>query len=74
MNKAFCTIYRAFFRYSQQLKAAGQALEVRAPLDKEAFQTASYSWVVNESGACDVLYKALLTHPNFQTWSAVLLS
>jgi len=50
MNKAICTVYRAFFRYNRQLQAAGQKLEIRTPLDKEAYRTASYAWVVNESG------------------------
>ena len=50
MNKAICTVYRAFFRYNRQLQAAGQQLEIRTPLDKEAYRTASYAWVVNESG------------------------
>ena len=58
MNKAICTVYRAFFRYNRQLQAAGQQLEIRTPLDKEAFLNASYAWVVNESG--DSLNKTLV--------------
>ncbi len=58
MNKAICTVYRAFFRYNRQLQAAGQQLEIRTPLDKEAYRTASYAWVVNESG--DSLNKSLV--------------
>ena len=50
MSKAICAVYRAFFRYNRHLQAAGQQLELRAPLDKEAYRTASYAWVVNESG------------------------
>ena len=54
MNKAICTVYRAFMRYNKQLQAAGQNLEIRAPLDKEAYQTTSYAWVVNESGVAQL--------------------
>lgn len=64
MNKAICTVYRAFFRYTRQLQAAGQQLEIRTPLDKEAYRTASYAWVINESG--DSLNK-LLVHKSVHT-------
>ncbi|KAL0039740.1 hypothetical protein WJX77_006595 [Trebouxia sp. C0004] len=60
MNKAICTVYRAFFRYNRQLQAAGQNLEIRTPLDKEAYRTASYAWIVNESASRQDLVELLL--------------
>ncbi|KAL0034138.1 hypothetical protein WJX79_011127 [Trebouxia sp. C0005] len=60
MNKAICTVYRAFFRYNRQLQAAGQKLEIRTPLDKEAYRTASYAWVVNESASRQDLVELVL--------------
>ena len=50
MNKAICTVYRSLFRNARQLQAAGQNLEVRPPLDKEAWQSTKHSWVVNDPG------------------------
>lgn len=50
MNKAVCTVYRTFFRYARQLQAAGQILDIREPVDKEAWQTAKHSWIVNDAG------------------------
>lgn len=59
MSKAICAVYRAFFRYNRHLQAAGQQLELRAPLDKEAYRTASYAWVVNESASRQELVELL---------------
>ena len=51
MNKAVCIVYRTFFRYARQLQAAGQTLDIREPVDKEAWRTANHSWIVNDAGA-----------------------
>ena len=50
MSKAVCTVYRTFFRYARQLQAAGQVLDIRQPVDKEAWQAAKHSWIVNDAG------------------------
>ena len=50
MNKAVCTVYRTFFQYARQLQAVGQTLEIRQPVDKEAWQTAKHSWIINDAG------------------------
>lgn len=50
MSKAVCTVYRTFFRYARQLQAASQILDIRQPVDKEAWQTAKHSWIVNDAG------------------------
>lgn len=75
MNKAICTVYRAFFRYNRQLEAAGQKLELRIPLDKEAYRTASYAWVVNDSasrqdgGLVELLLSYILEVPETGSFS-----
>lgn len=48
MNQAVCTVYRTFFRYARQLQAAVQNLDIRSPLDKEAWEYTNHSWVVND--------------------------
>lgn len=60
MNKAISAVYRALFRCNRQLQAAGQALEIRTPLDKEAYRTTNYSWVVNESASREDILELML--------------
>ena len=59
MSKAVCTIYRTFFRYARQLQATGQILDIRQPVDTEAWQIAKHSWIINDAGTqviqCNIL-------------------
>lgn len=60
MSKAVCTVYRTFFRYARQLQAASQILDIRQPVDKEAWQTAKHSWIVNDAGVHKSTYSPTL--------------